>query len=746
LINDEEVVPMDDIFIECIDKRKYKLVIRKCSLQDNKKTIKFIAKLCGNELSNSVKLRVQPAPPGLKLFSSVKEVYCVGDCVAFELSVKGHQEPYDVTWYKGFKRLSDEPDKVEMTTQKTFVSLLLTDLDCSDGGAYKCVIRSSLGTSEFKFSPIKIKEKIEYEKWKRIGGVVPPLSSNDISSKLEENVESFDGSVDDEIVDYNNNTQVDFTEKNETDVENVSCLVDTQQASFDESVSGDANGKSRLSGSHGIKDATRVDKTDGPLLSIREKLKPIVVECGDDATFTVALVGAVQKMVWFVNKVEVTNSSDRILITFDGDSKYSLILKNCCLDDNKTSVRFLATSTDEEEVSGSVRLKVQPAVPGLRIKTVTNEEYHVGDDIPFALSIRGHTEPFEIVWYNGFKSISPDDDRFEIVVGSSEVSLLVKNVGLSDAGTYKCVIKSSASTSEYKYEPIRIREKLFDSTHKISTDREKKLVRHLRDGVGEEHSNESFEDEEVIIPEVEKEVAAIPQSEAYSLSEHGVEGDRRGLLIPKKSMGDDGESGDNAVPFTIAEKMKPVVGECGESITLSVGLSKQPDKIKWYINNNEIDPSSNDYIIKNKDGICSVTILKCSMDDDKKALKYVAMCCGKELTSSIRLKIQPALPGVKQTSVLRDYYEEGELVRLEVEVKGHPEPYTVQWYKGFKVVSYVKSKYEFVKEKNIAAFILHDVQITDAGSYKCVVKSSTTSTELKFNSFKVKGLTTSISF
>ena len=746
LINDEEVVPMDNIVVECEDK-SHTLFIKECSLDDDKKNIKFIAKLGDNEVSNSVKLRVQRSPPSLKPFSSIKEVYCLGDRALFELSVKGHQEPYNVTWFNGFKRLSNKIGKVEMTVQKSLVSLSLSDLDRSNGGTYKCVIRSSTGTSEFKFIPIKVKEKIEYEKWRRTEDVTSTSSSRDIfssPSQLVGDVEPVvrDAGEDVGVVDINNNNEVDTTEKEETDKEKVPLLVGEQQTSFDSLFSGDDAEQSISKRNFSAKHVTR--ETDEPLLAIIEKLKPIVVECGDDATFSVVLVGDVQQIVWFVNKIEIEGNSNRTIVTSDSDNnKFSLILKNCSLDDNKTSVRFTAVSGDEE-VSGSSRLKVQPAEPALKAQTITKEEYHVGDEIPFVLSIRGHQEPYEIVWYNGFKKILQDEDKFEIVADATEVSLLVKNAELSDAGTYKCVLKSSAATSEFKYEPIRIKEKLgFNSTNKTTADREQKLAKRLSDRDGVEASNDSFENEEVIAPVVEHEVAAIPKSDVNSFPEPSDRNGRSDLLFPKKSKRADEETS-NDVPFTITEKMKPVVGESGESITFSVGLSSEPDQIKWYINNIEIGSSSTDYIIENKDGKCSFTISKCSMEDDKKALKYIAKCHDKELSGSIRLKIQPAPPGLKQTSVLRDCYEEGDEVRLEVEVKGHPEPYFVNWYKGYKAVSYVEGRYEFVNEKNVATFILEDVRIADAGSYKCVVKSSKTTTELKFKSFKVKGLTINI--
>ena len=74
-------------------------------------------------------------------------------------------------------------------------------------------------------------------------------------------------------------------------------------------------------------------------------------------------------------------------------------------------------------------------------------------------------------------------------------------------------------------------------------------------------------------------------------------------------------------------------------------------------------------------------------------------------------------------------------------MKGHGEDFTVEWFKGFKVVNINEGSYGFIRDnQNRLFFIIKNCQKSDAGSYKVVVKSSVTTSELKFETFKVKGL------
>ena len=197
-------------------------------------------------------------------------------------------------------------------------------------------------------------------------------------------------------------------------------------------------------------------------------------------------------------------------------------------------------------------------------------------------------------------------------------------------------------------------------------------------------------------------------------------------------------------PFKVTEKMKPVVVECGDHAEFAVTFSETPDQVKWFIEDAEIDITKSDgYSMKidKENNKYSFTILKCIMEENKKAIKFVAIRGDSQLTNSIRLKVQPAMPGLKQLYPLNETYEEEEEIKLAVEVKGHGEDFTVEWFKGFKVVNINEGSYGFIRDnQNRLFFIIKNCQKSDAGSYKVVVKSSVSTSELKFETFKVKGL------
>ncbi|XP_066917491.1 muscle M-line assembly protein unc-89-like [Clytia hemisphaerica] len=649
-INDQEVKPSDKYTIDKLEK-KYSLRFNYCEMEDTKASIKFIAKIKDKELANSVKLKVQPAAPGLKPLGDVKEVYCVSDTATFTLLISGHPEPFEINWFKGFKKIEEDENKSEIQISPNKVSFVLKDLDPSDAATYKCVIKSSSGKSEYKYNPIKIKEKLEFERWQGFG--------DDDTEKGKRRSASREGSVDDaqeddkEVLDSLPEVEEDAMAEEETDLE------EAVSSSFDSWASdeGDGGGRAMRGGRRGFGylDRKRPKKEDNAILNVIEKLKPQVVEDGDGATFKVLLSAEVDDFKWFINKVEVAPSDERFLMLRE-DRDHVLAIENCTIEDDKMLVRFLA-QLDTDEVFGSVRLSVTSESPALRQINDVFEEYTEESTIPLKLMIRGHPEPFEISWFKGFKKVEHAEGRTEIIVNSRQVSLFVKNVQKNDAGIYKCVIKSSNGTSEFKYNSISIKPK----------------------------------------PAVVYE------------------------------------------PFNVTEKMKPVVAECGESAIFTAGFSETPDQVKWYINNVEIDINSENFKIEMIEKKSAMTILKCSMEDDKKSVKYVATRANsKDLTNSTRLKVQEAVPGLQQIGHLKDTYEEEEEIKFDIEVKGHPDAYTVQWFKGFKQVNINDGQYSFFRKGNRTTFIIKSCQMPDAGTYKVVVKSAKATTELKFNSFKVK--------
>ena len=645
--NEQDILDTSEEFtISCNDEEiRYLMSIKTCFLEQDKSRINFVAIYDGITLTNSVKLKVRPAAPGLKPIGEVKEVFCVGEEAVFALMINGHKEPFEITWFKGFKQV--EGNNVEVETTATRTTLSLKNIDMSAAATYKCVIKSLIGTSEYKYSPIKIKEKFEYGRWEGSPHDDLKLKHGRSSSKTDSKTDSPTKS---------NPKPALSTEEEIAANEEARLLEMYRRASFDSWASGDEDDPLIR-----FRRKKRADAESS--LRVVEKLKAKVVEEDDEAFFKVVLSETVDSFTWFINKVEVA-SIERLTTVSEG-ILHMLIMRDCTFGDDRSSIRFLALLNDEE-VFGAARLKVKPASPKLKLKTKTLEEYLTGDEIPFELLIRGHPEPFEIKWSKGFRGVSHEEGRTEINIQRKEVSLLVKEAELSDAGIYKCVIKSAAGTSEYKYDGIKIKE---------NPDRIKR------------------EDPE---------------------------------------------------PFEVTEKMKPVVVECGDAAEFTVSFSKTPDHVEWYIEDVKIDPAASEtYTVKTdeENNKSFLTILRCTMTENNKSIKYIVTRKGRDLTSSIRLKVQPAMPGLKQLVPLKETYQEEEEIKFAVEIKGHSEQYTVQWYKGFKVFNIDEESYGFVRDNNNHLFfIIKNCQKSDAGSYKVVVKSSVTTSELKFDTFKVKGL------
>lgn len=129
---------------------------------------------------------------------------------------------------------------------------------------------------------------------------------------------------------------------------------------------------------------------------------------------------------------------------------------------------------------------------------------------------------------------------------------------------------------------------------------------------------------------------------------------------------------DDRIPFVFKEKMKPFQAICDEKAIVTVKLSKLADEFKWFFNNKEVTSDNQSFTTKEtRDGVYSLNFIQCTMQDDKKPVKYIAKYRGKnDLIDTIRMKVKPAKPELFKNSKIKDFYEVGEDITLDIRVKG----------------------------------------------------------------------------
>ena len=194
------------------------------------------------------------------------------------------------------------------------------------------------------------------------------------------------------------------------------------------------------------------------------------------------------------------------------------------------------------------------------------------------------------------------------------------------------------------------------------------------------------------------------------------------------------EDRDGIIKFI--ERLKPCVTMCENSATFSVKLSKEIDAFKWLVNTEEIDMENPSYKFENKENSFSMTILQCSMNDNKKIIKFIANE-SEDLSSAAKLTVQPIVPSVFKKNDSNNIYHTGDNIPLVIEIKGHTDP-TIEWYKGMRKLTDNKNKTSITREGAESVLTIMRASTSDSGVYKAIVKSKDGTSDVKFN-IEVKG-------
>ena len=755
-IGGTEVYDSDEHVIAACD-NKYTLTFTRCTMKDDKKSVKFIASSNGEELSGSIRMKVQAAVPGIKQKDDVTKEYTEGDVMYFEALIKGHTERYNITWYHGFKKINSSEERIETLVEGNRVLLIVKNATFDDAGVYKLNVKSSQGSSEVKFLPVKIKEKRTVTTHpKRTAPSEPELSrksSTAASDQTEPAKQNSRLSRDSSVSSQQNDNDVGDIENekvqhqlSEEKVIAPTEVSETHQEPLTD-VAGDIRNSIKVA-----KQKSSQDVVNKKAFVVEKKLKPVVVDDGEEAILSVTLSEVADEMKWYINGVEVNDSIEHSISS--DENVYTLVFTSCSMKDDKNAVKFIAVS-NKQEVSGSIRMKVLATAPGLRQKSSIKEEYHTGEDIYFEVIVKGHLEPYSVIWYSGFKKMTHEDSRTEILQSGNRLTLAIKNAILDDAGVYKVKVSSSDGQSELKFDPIKIKEKhTIAKKPKVAPPAPSKPTKIKKDSSAKpkevEKTEQLIKESSIDTEDIEiVETVALQKEPKPSLEEVSraisidsnvsIESTDASVQIKEKHVTKTSSKPVEVVddsPFVITEKLKPVVVEEGDEAVLSVTLSKQADEFKWLFNNKEVSDTDK-YIEEINESTYTFKFIQCNLKDDKKPVKFIAYSNDKELSGSIRMKVQAAVPAIKQMFKLEEAYTVGDDIQFKAIIKGHPEPYKVDWLKGFKKISADRS--EVIVNGSHVTLILKNIVLTDAGAYKCTVKSSKTTSELKFPSFKVKG-------
>ena len=196
--------------------------------------------------------------------------------------------------------------------------------------------------------------------------------------------------------------------------------------------------------------ATNADLTIESVLTepvFEEKLKNIEVTEGKEATFTVKVnPNSSTTVTWCKDNKDIVGSGRHMLTSIVEDGIYSLVIRNCEVNDTGRYTCIAKNDAGEIKCSGRLEAKASVTVPvfesGDHDEPIEIEE---GGKLQLLVNVKNKPYP-KVKWYKDGRLLLTGA-RLYIRSTGGEYSLEVPRVTAKDAGLYKCVATSPGGTA-----------------------------------------------------------------------------------------------------------------------------------------------------------------------------------------------------------------------------------------------------------------------------------------------------------
>ncbi|KAJ7322096.1 hypothetical protein JRQ81_018383, partial [Phrynocephalus forsythii] len=373
---------------------------------------------------------------------------------------------------------------------------------------------------------------------------------------------------------------------------------------------------------------------------------------------------------------------------------------------------------DIGDTQSSAKLVVQ-ALPVLIRQELQNREAQEGSKI--RLTCEFNKPDLPVQWMKG-NVILQAGDKYEFKQRGPVVELILCNAQPSDSGEYSCNVGELKTTArvDVTAAPAVFKQELKDTEEKEG---ESVALRCI-----------------LATPNVpvtwKKGTTVLRASEKYQMKQEGCMVE---LVICCAEPEDAGryscEAGKqqttahvkvHAMPAHFKEALKNVEATEGGAATLRCELSKAAP-IEWMKELEGLRPS-NKYRMKNEGGVAELTIHGLDLKD---AGEYSCTSGDQKTTAVLTVK---ALPVHFKTELKNEEATESGTATFHCELTKAVD--SVEWMKDQKALK-PSDKYRMRLEGRFAELTIQDLELTDAGSYTCVVVDQKTTATLKVNALPV---------
>ncbi|XP_047985115.1 obscurin isoform X1 [Leguminivora glycinivorella] len=595
----------------------------------------------------------------------------------FMVKVKGDPNP-EVKFYRDGKEIkstsdSDRVSIIRTRAEKGFFELVIADVIPSDAGLYSCRAMNIYGecSTEAKVTVVDDKniffelapggegllakgEKPSFT-WKRDGVDFDP----------EERFKVLLGDDEDSLA-------LVFQHVKPEDAGLYTCVAKTS--------TGNISCSAELTVQGAVTVLNR--EPEKPKLVIEHK--EAIVSIGASAMIELTCKGFPKPEIVFKKEGKVVEADARHKFLYEDDETMSMVIKNVTSED--AGVYHVTASNELGEDTTTLHLVVK-AAPKIK-KKIENQTCMVSATHTVTIEIEGTPAP-EVSFYKDGVEIK-SSERIQIVKESDEVyKITIKDAKLTDSGSYSVVAKNEVNQCSD-----------FWQWHVTSAPKITKKLGETKICDEKETVTLKIETEAEPAPEVKwfKNKVELQESSTVKFSSSG---SAHSLVITSAARTDSGEYSCEVrnVHGTVTDecslrvrgapifnqKLKDTVAAEGDvNIEFTVDVAAYPEpQVKWYLGDVEISEKKSVYSRVDNGSTHKLILKEVSAELSGQYSCKVSNDLGEDsCQATFTVKRKPRIT----KSLVDMTVDQGQTLKLEVEVEGCPEP-TVKWYKDGKEIT-----------------------------------------------------------